>query len=393
LQRPSNSIPVRQEEIIMQFRRICILVPALILVPLAPTLTFAQHYIQTNLVSDLPGMAPPPPDLQLLNPWGMARSTDGFWWISDNNAGVSTIYDGTGAKQGLIVTIPSPPSGAPPSAPTGVVFSGSPTDFLIATGTPAHFIFDTEDGTISAWGSGSKAMLEVDNSPNAVYKGLTTADVNGVRYLYATNFRSGKVEIYDTHFKRVKCSGDEDDHNPFHEDCFDDDSIPPGFAPFNVQNIGGSLFVTYAKQNPAKHDDVPGDGLGYVDIYSPTGQLEKRLEHGPWLNAPWGVVWTPRDFGEFSNRILVGNFGSGWIAAYNGFNGKFIGFMKNFADPVHMTGEQLVTIDGLWALTFGNSAGAGPYNSLFFTAGINGEHDGLFGTLTPVDAEQDGDEE
>ena len=370
-------------------------VAVLVLALLAPPVIFAQHYTQTNLVSDLamnPAL-PNPPDGDLLNPWGLARSSGGPWWVADNNSGLSTLYDGMGAKLGLRVVIPPPASGSSPAAPTGIVFNGSPTDFLVAPNMPAHFILSTEDGTISAWHSGSNAVLEVDNSAGgAVYKGATTGDVNGKRFLYVTNFRSAQVEVYDTNFRRVRFSEGEDD-GPFNANSFSDETIPSGFAPFNIQNIGGSLFVTYAKQDAPRHDDVKGPGLGYVDIYSTRGKLEARLEHGNWLNAPWGVVWAPRDFGEFSNRVLVGNFGSGQIAAYDGFNGKFIGLMKTYTDPVHLTGERVVTIDGLWAIVFGNSASAGPFNSLFFTAGINAEHDGLFGTLTPVAAELDGDEE
>jgi len=304
----------------------------------------------------------------------------------------------------LVVTVPTPPNGTPPSAPTGVVFNGS-SDFVVGTNTttgapgPAAFIFCTEDGTISGWNPGVNpaAVLKVNNSPEAVYKGCTTADREGERFLYVTNFRRARIEVYDTNFKEVHMS----------EEAFDDDRIPHGFAPFNVQNIGGSLFVTYAKQDSARHDDVAGDGLGYVDIYSPSGRLEARLEHGFWLNSPWGVVWAPRDFGEFSNRVLVGNFGSGKIAAFDGFDGRFIGFVKNPDDSV-------LSIDGLWALAFGNSANgcpstaptapaadvglpkcgsAGPYNSLFFTAGPDAETHGLMGTLTAVSTEQDGDEE
>jgi uncharacterized protein (TIGR03118 family) len=222
-----------------------------------------------------------------------------------------------------------------------------------------------------------------------------------------TNFRSGHIEVYDTNFNAVNFQGDGGhdaggQNGPFSQEAFDDDRIPQGFAPFNVQNIGGSLFVTYAKQDAAKHDDDAGPGNGFVDIYSPSGRLETRLQHGDWLNSPWGVVWAPRDFGEFSNRVLVGNFGSGQIAAYNGFDGRFIELVKTYTDPVALTGEHVLSIDGLWSLTFGNSANgvsgagagsAGPYNSLFFTAGINHEQDGLFGTLTAVPAEQDGDEE
>jgi uncharacterized protein (TIGR03118 family) len=385
-----------------------------------PVLTFAQasketnHYVQTNLVTDPnSGFSATFTDNQLKNPWGLARSTTSPWWISDNNAGVSTLYDGTGAKRSLVVTIPGPngtfPCTAPNTppncfvaAPTGVVFNGSP-DFDLSPGDPntaAAFIFVTEDGTISAWAGGPAATLVVDNSTNptpaegAVYKGATIGEFKGKRYLYVTNFRSGKIEVYDTNFHQVTLSDDGDD-------TFNDERIPKGFAPFNVQNIGGSLFVTYAKQNASKHDNLEGAGLGFVDLYSPSGKLLTRFQHGSWLNAPWGIVWTPRDFGELSNKILVGNFGSGWIAAYNGFTGEFIDFMRDH-------NGNIVGIDGLWGLAFGNSAAgcpstpptpnlpqcgkAGPYNSLFFTAGVNGEVDGLFGTLTPDPATNELDE-
>ncbi len=389
---------------------------AVLLALCVPSLTFAQHYTQTNLVSDQPGVAPVT-DPNLVNPWGLARSAMSPWWVSDNGTGLSTLYDGSGTKQSLTVTVPAPPppmTPPVPSAPTGVVYNGSSTDFLLSPGLSAHFIFATEDGTVSGWNSGSAAVIKVPSVDGAVYKGITTGDVDGVRYLYVTNFHSGQVEVYDTNFERVTFShdhdhhgrfdDDKDDHAIFTDDSFDDDQIPYGFAPFNIQNIGGSLFVTYAKQDRARHDDVAGDGNGYVDIYTTTGRLEARLEHGPWLNSPWGVVWAPRDFGEFSNRVLVGNFGSGQIAAYDGFSGKFVGLMKTYTDPVHLTGEQVLTIDGLWSLTFGNSAAgvvqvkgvtgnAGPYNSLFFTAGPDGESHGLLGTLTPISTEQDGDEE
>jgi uncharacterized protein (TIGR03118 family) len=227
----------------------------------------------------------------------------------------------------------------------------------------------------------TNAILKVDNSdkgsPNsAVYKGMTSGEIKGHKFLYVTNFRSARVEVYDTNFHR-KFLG---------EEAFDDDSIPRDFAPFNIQNIGGSLFVTYAKQDAARHDPVGGDGFGFVDIFSTEGKLQGRLEHGDFLNAPWGVVWTPRDFGEFSNTILVGNFRSGWIAAFNGFTKKFIGFVRNPDDS-------LVTIDGLWSLTFGNNGSAGSSTTLFFTAGGTDETHGLFGTLTPIATEQDGDEE
>ncbi len=358
---------------------------------LLPAVTQAQHYKQTNLVSDIAGMAPTF-DPNLKNPWGLTRSSTtptrsgSPFWVANNNSGTSTLYTGAGAIIPIngtgTVTVP-PPKGSPAgtlSTPTGVVFNGSPTDFLIAPGKSAAFIFATEDGTISGWAGGQNAVLVVDNSDNgsangAVYKGATSGEINGNKFLYVTNFRSAKVEVYDTNFKRVHLD----------EDAFEAEGVPRGFAPFNVQNIGGTLFVTYAKQDAPRHDPVGGDGLGFVELFSLAGKHIGHLQHGDWFNAPWGVVWTTRDFGEFSNAILVGNFRSGWIAAFNGFTHKFIGWVRNPDDS-------LVTIDGLWSLTFGNDATAGPANTLFFTAGINNEQDGLFGTLTPLDG-LDGDEE
>jgi uncharacterized protein (TIGR03118 family) len=365
---------------------------------LQPGALFAQHYTQTNLVSDMVGAAAVH-DPNLVNPWGLSRSSTSPWWVSDNNSGDSTLYTGTGQIIPIngngIVTIP-PPKNAPAgtiAAPTGTVFNGS-TDFVLPApnGKPAAFIFVTEDGTISGWNGGTSAVLAVDNndngSPNgAVYKGCTTADLNGKRFLYVTNFRAGRVEVYDTNFNRVQLPDEAFDPGADGDHDGDDgpgaEHIPHGFAPFNVQNIGGSLFVTYAKQDASRHDDVGGDGNGYVEIFSPSGKHLGHLEHGSWLNSPWGVVWTPRDFGVFSNTILVGNFKSGWVAAFNGFSHKFIGFVKNPDDS-------LLTIDGLWSLTFGNGASAGPSTTLYFTAGPDNETHGLLGTLTPLATEQDG---
>jgi uncharacterized protein (TIGR03118 family) len=356
---------------------------------LLPAFTLAQHYKQTNLVSDVPGMAPVT-DPNLINPWGLSRSNGSPWWISDNNSGFTSLYTGAGVSvpiNGTGTVIIPPPKNAPPgttATPTGTVFNGSP-DFVLPNGNPARFIFATEDGTISAWNGGPSAVLMADNSDNgspngAVYKGATTADINGKRFLYVTNFRRARVEVYDTTFTRVRLG----------DDAFEAEGIPDGFAPFNVQNIGGTLFVTYAKQDSARHDDVAGDGFGFVLFFTPSGRLIGHLQHGPWMNSPWGVVWTPRDFGEYSNSILVGNFGSGKIAAFNGFTGKFIDFLKNPDDSV-------MAIDGLWMIAFGGDSdpaknGSGPATTLFFTAGIQGESHGLFGTITPVDG-LDGDEE
>jgi len=382
---------------------------------LLPAVTQAQHYKQTNLVSDIMGMAPIT-DPNLKNPWGITRSAGSPWWTGNNNSGTSSLYNGTGGPlnifteaggvAGNFVIVP-PPGFAPGASatPTGVVFNGSAADFHMSKSTPpglqAVFIFVTEDGTISGWNPGANlaagakppsinAVLQVDNSekggPNgAVYKGATSALLNGQHYLYVTNFRKGRVEVYDTNFMRVHLGddafdpdGDGDNDHDHDRDDRGAEHIPRGFAPFNIQNIGGSLFVTYAKQDPARHDDVAGAGLGFVEIFSPAGKHIGHLEHGSWLNSPWGVVWTTRDFGAFANAILVGNFGSGQIAAFNGFTHKFMGFVKNADDSI-------MTIDGLWSITFGNDATAGLANTLYFTAGPNGEQDGLFGTITPLD--------
>lgn len=351
------------------------------------TFGFAQHYIQTNLVSNVPGLAPVT-DPNLQNPWGLVASPTSPFWVSNNAGGTSTLYSaptGTAATiVPLVVTVPNAPSQPAPGSPTGVMFNGSPTDFLLAPGQRAIFIWVTEDGTVSGWNPNVKpttAVIKVDNSQKpdaangAVYKGATIAEINGQRFILAANFRSGRVDVFDTNFKQVRIS----------EEAFEDDELPRGFAPFNVQAIGPNIYVTYAKQDAARHDPVGGTGFGFVNVFSSHGRLIAHLEHGPWFNAPWGVVLTPGHFGEFTHALLVGNFRGGTIAAFNPLTGRFLG---NVLNPDGTT----LTIDGLWALGFGNGH-TGPATTLFFTAGINGETDGLFGTLTPVAAELGEDDE
>jgi uncharacterized protein (TIGR03118 family) len=350
------------------------------------TLSFAQLYKETDLVTNLTPTAPEITDTNLKNPWGMIASAGGPWWVSNNNSGTSTLYSIitsgsppalTANRLGLVVTVPNAPSQPAPGTPTGIIFNGSPTDFLLAPSKPAAFIFVTEDGTVSAWAGGPMATIEVDNSQvpdatnGAVYKGATVAEIDGKRFILAANFRSGRIDVFDTNFKQVKIS----------EEAFDNDHIPRGFAPFNVQAIGPNIYVTYAKQDAAKHDPVGGAGFGFVAIFNSHGRRLAHLQHGPWLNAPWAVVLAPSHFGEFSHTLLVGNFRGGNIAAFNPLTGRFLGNVLNSADGTTLT------ISGLWALVFGNDHSSGPATTMFFTAGINGEQDGILGTLTPTPPE------
>jgi uncharacterized protein (TIGR03118 family) len=328
----------------------------------------AQHYIQNNLVSDIPGMAAQT-DANLVNPWGLARSSSTPWWVGDNGTGVSTIYNGTtGAPSSTVITIPGSHGAA---KPTGLVYNGT-TSFELSSGNPATFIFVTEDGTISGFNRSvnpTTAVIKVDQSGTSIFKGATIAEVGGRQFLYVADFFQGRIEVFDAAFNAVRTDG-----------AFEDRALPADFAPFNVQNIGGNLYVMFAKQDEDKEDEVQGPGLGFVDVFSPRGVLLQRLEHGPWLNAPWGVALAPSDFGAFSHNLLVGQFGSGEIAAYDVVTGAFLARLRN-------PHEEILTIDGLWALSFGNGGASGPLNVLFFTAGIQDEEHGLFGTLVPVPAE------
>ena len=347
----------------------------------------AQHYTQTNLVSNLASLAPTV-DPNLVNPWGLSRSSKGPWWVSDNGPGLSTLYDGTGKIVPLVVKIPPADTSTPTGTPTGTIFNGDPTVFPIAPGKGAIFLFVTEDGTISGWNPGvsPNAVVVVNNKDKSVYKGATVATVekDGVTqtYLYAADFRRGRVEVFDAAFKPVQF-GEEGWHED--NDSFDDDHLPRGYAPFNVQNIGGNIYVTYAKQDGARHDEVDGAGLGYVDVFSPRGRLLNRLQSGKWFNAPWGVTLASSDFGAYSHDVLVGQFGSGEIVAFDPLTGRYKGKLQTAAN-------QPVTIDGLWALAFGNGVGAGPATSLYFTAGPNHEQNGLFGSIAAVENVQGNDQ-
>jgi uncharacterized protein (TIGR03118 family) len=330
----------------------------------------AGSFIQHNLVSDIPGLAVTT-DPNLKNPWGIAFGPTSPFWIADNATGVSTLYNTNAQKLALTVTIPPPPGSSDTAAPTGIVFNGT-QDFVVTSGGrsgPAIFIFATEDGTISGWNptvNGTAAILAADNSGSeAVYKGLALASNQFGNFLFATDFRNNAVDVFDRQFHLVN--------------SFTDSSLPPGFAPFGITNIQGHLFVSFALQEaPDNEDDEPGPGNGFVDEFSPTGQLVRRVASQGTLNSPWGMAYA-QNSGRFNNALLVGNFGDGTINAFDFTTGDFLGQLIS-------TQGQPIMIDGLWALTFGNGAQGGHSGVLYFTAGLNDESDGLFGDLQPADS-------
>ncbi len=319
-------------------------------------------------------------DSNLVNPWGISFSSTGPFWVSDNGTGVSTLYNSAGQPfplppaSPLVVLIP-PPNGSLPGTlakPTGQVFNNSSGFVISAHGNsgPALFIFATEDGTLSGWNPNvdpTNAILMVDRSTfNAVYKGLAISS-DGAS-LYAANFHDGTIEKFDNAFNFVSSFND-----PRHLPSTD------GFAPFNIQTINGQLYVTYAKKQANSDDDESGPGNGFIDVFDDNGTLVRRFAGGGSLNSPWGLVLAPANFGQFSNALLVGNFGDGRINAFAVTSGDFLGQLKD-------TNGNPIEIDGLWALVFGNGGNAGNPNELFFTAGINDEANGLFGKLEAVAA-------
>jgi uncharacterized protein (TIGR03118 family) len=319
----------------------------------------------TNLVTDS-GTSAPIVDPSLVNPWGLSAGPTTPWWTSNNGTNTSTLYTGTGAKQALTVTVAG--------GPTGTVFNGSATDFVVTQNGQsgaARFLFSTEGGTILGWSptvNGTTAIPGVDlSSQNAVFKGLTTMNDR----LYATDFHNNRVDVFDSAFKPVTLAAG-----------FKDAKLPAGYAPFGIQALNGNIFVTYAKQDTAKHDDVAGPGFGYVDEFTPDGKLVARVESGGRKNAPpnapWGLALAPAGFGPFAGDVLIGNFGNGRIAAYTTLpNGKWV-----YKGELRRADGTLIAIDGLWAIAFGNGSAAGPATSLYFAAGPGGEAHGLFGSIT-----------
>ena len=347
--------------------------------PSAPLAT--NQYLIANLTTNNhTGAANTDPNL--VNPWGLSRSSGGTWWASDNGTGLSTLYTGTGAIAPLVVKIPAAKSGTPGS-PTGTIFNGT-QEFALKPGQPAAFLFASEDGVISGWNPAvnpTNAVIAVNEfEKGASFKGLTAAMVDLPGYenqtlLYVADFTRGKVEVFDSYFHHAQSVQEEFNR---------DNDLPDGYSPFNVQNLGGSVYVAYAKRGSGINEQ-DGPGLGLVRIYSPEGKLLLQLEHGSFLNAPWGLAIAPSDFGPYSHSILVGNFGSGWIAAFNPVTGRFQDFLRD------ATGK-LITLPGLWAISPGNGAGAGDAISLYFAAGGAGEAAGTLGTITAIQNPQGNDQ-
>ena len=316
------------------------------------------------LISDSSAVAAPLADTSLVNGWGLSASATSPWWSSNNKTNTSTLYTGVGSKNALTVSVPG--------GPTGTVANPSTSDFAVSQGNAtgaARFLFDTQAGTIMGWTpavNGTAAVTAVDNSSKgAVYDGLAILNSR----LYAADFHNARIDSFDASWKPLSLP-------------FSDPKIPAGWAPFNVQALGGNLYVTYAQQDKAKKVNVAGGGLGYVDEFTPDGTLVARVAskgkpNAP-LNAPWGLALAPSNFGAYSGDLLVGNFGNGRISAYQlrSSDNKWV-----YKGQLRVANGTPITIDGLWAIGFGNGAGAGPTNNLYFLAGPTGQSHGLFGFI------------
>jgi uncharacterized protein (TIGR03118 family) len=328
----------------------------------------SNEYEVHRLISDQPGHAKVT-DSSLVNAWGISAGPSTPWWVANNGTNTSTLYDGTGAIVPLVVKVGG--------APTGTVYNGS-SDFVVTHGTdsgPSLFLFASEDGRLRGWNPAvpstsppsHRSFIVADRSGvHASYKGLAISSVSGANYLYATDFHNGRVDVFNGSFTLQNWAG-----------AFQDSSIPTHFAPFGIQAINGWIFVTYAKQDADRGDEVDAPHLGYVDAYTSSGALIGRVASRDKLNAPWGIAWAPANFGRFSNDLLVGNFGDGRIHAYalTAMGWKLQGALRNVR-------EVPVTIPGLWGIGFGNGTGSGPTNHLYFAAGPDDEAHGLFGSIT-----------
>jgi len=342
--------------------------PALKASPSTPRPIDSGFYEQKNLVSDQPGVALIT-DANLINAWGIALiPTGGAFWVSNNGSGTSTLYTGdvhgsAFTKASLVVTIPSGLS-------TGSVVNRS-SDFVVHSGSAsgaALFLWASQVGIVSGWNPGVPPPppshdAQIGGSADAVYTGLAVGQANGANYLYAADLEHGRIDVYDKAFQPAHLDG-----------SFSDPNTPNSYAPFNIQNLGGRLYVTYAQKHHQTPDEETDRGSGFVDVFDTSGHLLQRLIKGNHLNAPWGLAIAPADFGPFAGDLIVGNFGNGHLQAFELESGRFLGELSD------ASGKPIV-IDGLWGLTFGNGVTAGDTNALYFAAGPDGETHGLFGSL------------
>lgn len=327
---------------------------------------WAVPFTATNLVTDdQAAHSAQITDPSLKNAWGLSYAPTGPFWISATDSGVASLYRVDPAtqatvKQALTISIPGEGN------VTGQVFNGT-TSF-----NGNRFLFVSEDGTVSGWrpSLGTTGVIPADTIAPASaansYKGAAIGSISGNDYLYAANFKAGTVDVYKGTSAAPAVSG-----------SFTDPGLPSGYAPFNVQNLNGQLYVAYALQDASKEEEVKGAGLGFVDKFSLNGEFIERVASGDTLNAPWGLAIAPSSFGSMAGDLLVGNFGDGHINIYDSNNSTYLGQVMDASN-------QPLSVDGLWALSPGNDALAGSSQLLYFTAGPNDETHGLVGVLTPV---------
>jgi uncharacterized protein (TIGR03118 family) len=359
---------------LLQGRRRALAFAAVLAIAAAATLTAAtaatgeNSFVVHNLVSDVPGLADHT-DPDLVNAWGLTSLATSPWWVADNGTDLSTLYQANGTKVAL-------PGGVQhvqvPNAPTGAAANSS-GNFVVTEGTSsaaARFLFDTEEGKILGWSpavSIAHAVVGADRSDvGAIYKGLAISSTQDT--LYAADFHNARVDVFDSSFHLLTLPG-----------AFVDPKLPDGFAPFGIANLGGRIFVSYAKQDADREDEIAGQGLGFVDVYDQAGTFLQRVVNRGQLNAPWGLALAPAGFGPFAGDLLVGNFGDGRINAYAPqASGTY-----DRIDALRSADNTPIAIDGLWAIAFGKGAVAnnGPVDTLFFTAGPDEESHGLFGTI------------
>ncbi|MFO0893065.1 MAG: TIGR03118 family protein [Isosphaeraceae bacterium] len=315
-------------------------------------------YKQTNLVSDVPGLAKFT-DPNLKNPWGISFGPTTFFWVSNQGSDTSTLYNTAGQPQALVVSIPTTGSG--PQGPTGQVFNGtgSATDFLLSNGNAARFLFANLNGTISGWNGGAAAQI-VASATSAIYTGLAIGSNGSGNFLYAANSAANTIDVFNGTFAQTSLSG-----------SFVDPNLPAGFTVYNIQRFGSSLYVTYENE---------ATGGGVINEFDLNGNFIRRIssngDGGP-LDSPWGMAIAPSGFGTFAGKLLVGNEDDGRISAFDLTTGDFVGqLLDESGNPISNT--------GLWGLAFGNGGNGGDPNTLYFAAGINGERNGLFGAITFV---------